>query len=200
MGERQLPVWRALKHRASLRVLFASGKGGEMVRNLTRWSWLGILGLSLAVVGCGGETKTEMKGSGVSKAKTSGEMKNTTSTGGGGKACVMSTINGDSNVPFYKEFANQGLTADDCPIMAFSVAEDELRAMDVPPLVGHLGLLELFPIDRHAGKQEVREGLQGLLREEQLARRRRSRHRRSDRSRLLRRLRVEGCRGEGQEF
>ena len=56
----------------------------------------------------------------------------------GGKACVLSTINGDSNVPFYKEFANQGLTADDCPIMAFSVAEDELLAMDVPPLVGHL--------------------------------------------------------------
>ncbi len=56
----------------------------------------------------------------------------------GGKACVLSTINGDSNVPFYKEFANQGLTSADCPIMAFSVAEDELRAMDVPPLVGHL--------------------------------------------------------------
>ena len=55
-----------------------------------------------------------------------------------GDACVLSTINGDSNVPFYKEFANQGLTADDCPIMAFSVAEDELRAMDIPPLVGHL--------------------------------------------------------------
>ena len=56
----------------------------------------------------------------------------------GGDACVLSTINGDSNVPFYKEFANQGLTSGDCPIMAFSVAEDELRAMDVPPLVGHL--------------------------------------------------------------
>jgi urea transport system substrate-binding protein len=56
----------------------------------------------------------------------------------GGDACVMSTINGDSNVPFYKEFANQGLTSSDCPIMAFSVAEDELRAMDVPPLIGHL--------------------------------------------------------------
>jgi urea transport system substrate-binding protein len=55
-----------------------------------------------------------------------------------GDACVLSTINGDSNVPFYKEFANQGLTSSDCPIMAFSVAEDELRAMDVPPLVGHL--------------------------------------------------------------
>ncbi len=56
----------------------------------------------------------------------------------GGGACVLSTINGDSNVPFYKEFANQGLTADDCPIMAFSVAEDELLAMDTQPLVGHL--------------------------------------------------------------
>jgi urea transport system substrate-binding protein len=62
----------------------------------------------------------------------------------GGKACVMSTINGDSNVPFYKEFANQGLTSADCPIMAFSVAEDELRAMDVPPLVGHLACWNYF--------------------------------------------------------
>ncbi len=62
----------------------------------------------------------------------------------GGDACVMSTINGDSNVPFYKEFANQGLTSEDCPIMAFSVAEDELRAMDVPPLVGHLAAWNYF--------------------------------------------------------
>jgi len=61
-----------------------------------------------------------------------------------GDACVLSTINGDSNVPFYKEFANQGLTAEDCPIMAFSVAEDELRAMDVPPLVGHLAAWNYF--------------------------------------------------------
>jgi urea ABC transporter urea binding protein len=61
-----------------------------------------------------------------------------------GDACVLSTINGDSNVPFYKEFANQGLTSADCPIMAFSVAEDELRAMDVPPLVGHLACWNYF--------------------------------------------------------
>lgn len=61
-----------------------------------------------------------------------------------GKACIMSTINGDSNVPFYKEFANQGLTADDCPIMAFSVSEDELRAMDVAPLVGHFAAWNYF--------------------------------------------------------
>ena len=61
-----------------------------------------------------------------------------------GNACILSTINGDSNVPFYKEFANQGLTSDDCPIMAFSVAEDELLAMDVPPLVGHLAAWNYF--------------------------------------------------------
>jgi urea transport system substrate-binding protein len=62
----------------------------------------------------------------------------------GGGACVLSTINGDSNVPFYKEFANQGLTSAECPIMAFSVAEDELRAMEVPPLVGHLAAWNYF--------------------------------------------------------
>ena len=62
----------------------------------------------------------------------------------GGGTCVLSTINGDSNVPFYKEFANQGLTSSDCPIMAFSVAEDELRAMEVPPLVGHLAAWNYF--------------------------------------------------------
>jgi urea transport system substrate-binding protein len=56
----------------------------------------------------------------------------------GGKAAVLSTINGDSNVPFYKEFAAQGLTSSMVPIMAFSVAEDELRAMDTQYLVGHL--------------------------------------------------------------
>ena len=56
----------------------------------------------------------------------------------GGNAAVLSTINGDSNVPFYKEFANQGLRCENAPIMAFSVAEDELRGMDTSALVGHL--------------------------------------------------------------
>ena len=76
----------------------------------------------------------------------------------GGRACVMSTINGDSNVPFYKEFANQGLTSADCPIMAFSVAEDELRAMDVPPLVGHLAAWNYFQIiDTPENKKFVKD-------------------------------------------
>ena len=56
----------------------------------------------------------------------------------GGSAAVLSTINGDSNVPFYKEFSNQGMRAENAPIMAFSVAEDELRGMDTSSLVGHL--------------------------------------------------------------
>ncbi|TDS17180.1 urea ABC transporter substrate-binding protein [Sphingobacterium paludis] len=62
----------------------------------------------------------------------------------GGKACVLSTINGDSNIPFYKEFANQGLTSATCPVMAFSVAEDELRSMDTEFLVGHLASWNYF--------------------------------------------------------
>ena len=61
-----------------------------------------------------------------------------------GDAVVLSTINGDSNVPFYTEFANQGLTSDDCPIIAFSVSEDELRAMDTSKLVGHLASWNYF--------------------------------------------------------
>ncbi|OAV67034.1 urea/branched-chain amino acid ABC transporter substrate-binding protein [Bacteroidales bacterium Barb4] len=61
-----------------------------------------------------------------------------------GNTAVLSTINGDSNVPFYKEFANQGLSASTCPIMAFSVAEDELRAMDTEFLAGHLAAWNYF--------------------------------------------------------
>ncbi len=61
-----------------------------------------------------------------------------------GDAAVISTINGDSNVPFYKEFANQGLRSEDVPIMAFSVAEDELRSMDTTALVGHLTAWNYF--------------------------------------------------------
>jgi len=74
----------------------------------------------------------------------------------GGSAAVLSTINGDSNVPFYKEFANQGLTADKCPIMAFSVAEDELRSMETEKLVGHLAAWNYFQsIDTPGNKKFV---------------------------------------------
>ncbi len=74
----------------------------------------------------------------------------------GGGACVLSTINGDSNVPFYTEFANAGLKSDDCPIIAFSVAEDELRAMDTSKLVGHLAAWNYFQsIDTPENKKFV---------------------------------------------
>jgi urea transport system substrate-binding protein len=56
----------------------------------------------------------------------------------GGKTAVISTINGDSNVPFYKELGNQGLKATDVPVIAFSVGEEELLGVDTKPLVGHL--------------------------------------------------------------
>ncbi|HSB97028.1 MAG TPA: urea ABC transporter substrate-binding protein [Spongiibacteraceae bacterium] len=62
----------------------------------------------------------------------------------GGKTAVVSTINGDSNVPFYKELGNQGLKAKDIPVVAFSVGEEELRGVDAKPLVGQLAAWNYF--------------------------------------------------------
>ena len=62
----------------------------------------------------------------------------------GKKTAVVSTINGDSNVPFYKELGNAGLKATDVPVVAFSVGEDELRGVDTKPLVGHLAAWNYF--------------------------------------------------------
>ncbi len=62
----------------------------------------------------------------------------------GGKTAVISTINGDSNVPFYKELSNQGVKATDIPVVAFSVGEEELRGIDAKPLVGHLAAWNYF--------------------------------------------------------
>ena len=62
----------------------------------------------------------------------------------GGKTAVVSTINGGSNVPFYKELGNQGLKATDVPVVAFSVGEEELRGVDTKPLVGHLAAWNYF--------------------------------------------------------
>jgi urea transport system substrate-binding protein len=56
----------------------------------------------------------------------------------GGDGAVINTINGDSNVPFFKELANQGITAGNCPVISFSFAEVELQTLDVKPLAGHL--------------------------------------------------------------
>ncbi len=62
----------------------------------------------------------------------------------GKKTAVISTINGDSNVPFYKELGNAGLKATDVPVIAFSVGEEELRGVDTAPLVGHLAAWNYF--------------------------------------------------------
>ena len=62
----------------------------------------------------------------------------------GKPTAVISTINGDSNVPFYKELGNQGLKAEDIPVVAFSVGEEELRGIDTKPLVGHLAAWNYF--------------------------------------------------------
>jgi len=62
----------------------------------------------------------------------------------GKKTAVVSTINGDANVPFYKELGNQGIEASDIPVVAFSVGEEELAGLDTGPLVGHLAAWNYF--------------------------------------------------------
>ncbi len=61
-----------------------------------------------------------------------------------GDACVINTINGDSNVSFFKEIASSGITSDDCPIVSFSLSEDEFRSLPTKDLVGHLGCWTYF--------------------------------------------------------
>jgi len=62
----------------------------------------------------------------------------------GKKTAVVSTINGDANVPFYKELGNQGISAEKIPVVAFSVGEEELSGIDTKPLVGHLAAWNYF--------------------------------------------------------
>jgi urea transport system substrate-binding protein len=62
----------------------------------------------------------------------------------GKKTAVVSTINGDANVPFYKELGSQGVSAEDIPVVAFSVGEEELSGIDTAPLVGHLAAWNYF--------------------------------------------------------
>jgi urea transport system substrate-binding protein len=62
----------------------------------------------------------------------------------GKKTGVVSTINGDANVPFYKELGAQGIKAEDIPVVAFSVGEEELSGLDTAPLVGHLAAWNYF--------------------------------------------------------
>ncbi len=61
-----------------------------------------------------------------------------------GDACVISTLNGDTNVPFFKEYAASGLDAETCPVVSFSVSEDEFRGLPASQLVGQLGCWTYF--------------------------------------------------------
>jgi urea transport system substrate-binding protein len=73
---------------------------------------------------------------------------------GGKKTAVVSTINGDANVPFYKELGNQGIKATDIPVVAFSVGEEELAGLDTKPLVGHLAAWNYFQSIKNKGNEE----------------------------------------------
>ena len=76
----------------------------------------------------------------------------------GKKTAVVSTINGDANVPFYKELGNQGVKATDIPVVAFSVGEEELAGLDTKPLLGHLAAWNYFEsIDTPANKAFIQE-------------------------------------------
>jgi urea transport system substrate-binding protein len=82
------------------------------------------------------------------------EIKNFGSTGK--KTAVVSTINGDANVPFYIELGNQGISAEDIPVVAFSVGEEELAGLDTAPLVGHLAAWNYFmSIDTDANAEFI---------------------------------------------
>src|ERR1700757_4457955 len=86
----------------------------------------------------------------VSKIKTFGSA--------GKKTAVVSTINGDANVPFYKELGNQGIKATDIPVVAFSVGEEELAGIDTKPLIGHLAAWNYFEsVDTKENKAFIKE-------------------------------------------
>jgi urea transport system substrate-binding protein len=72
----------------------------------------------------------------------------------GKKTAVVSTINGDANVPFYKELANQGVKATDIPVVAFSVGEEELAGVDTKNLVGHLAAWNYFQSIKNKANDE----------------------------------------------
>jgi urea transport system substrate-binding protein len=73
--------------------------------------------------------------------------------GAGKKTAVVSTINGDANVPFYRELGNQGITSENIPVIAFSVGEEELSGIDTKPLVGHLAAWNYFMSEENAANE-----------------------------------------------
>src|SRR5205814_5750055 len=74
----------------------------------------------------------------------------------GKKTAVVSTINGDANVPFYKELGSQGIKANDIPVMSLSIGEEELAGLDTKPLAGHLAAWNYFQsVDTAANKEFI---------------------------------------------
>ena len=84
----------------------------------------------------------------------------------GKKTAVVSTINGDANVPFYKELGNQGISADDIPVVAFSVGEEELAGLDTGPLVGHLAAWNYFMSIENDANEEFIEAWHKFIKDE----------------------------------
>ncbi|MFA5495991.1 MAG: urea ABC transporter substrate-binding protein [Porticoccaceae bacterium] len=84
----------------------------------------------------------------------------------GKKTAVVSTINGDANVPFYKELGNQGVSASDIPVVAFSVGEEELSGIDTAPLVGHLAAWNYFMSVEDEANDEFIEAWQAFIKDE----------------------------------
>ncbi len=81
----------------------------------------------------------------------------------GGKACVISTLNGDTNVPFFKEYAAAGLTAETCPVVSYSISEDEFRGLPAKQLVGQLGCWTYFQSIKSPANKKFIDGFQAWL-------------------------------------
>jgi ABC-type branched-subunit amino acid transport system substrate-binding protein len=80
----------------------------------------------------------------------------------GKKVGVISTINGDANIGFYKELAAAGVSADDIPVVAFSVGEEELAGLDTSNLVGHLAAWNYFQSADSDGQRRVHRQVESL--------------------------------------
>jgi len=81
----------------------------------------------------------------------------------GGNACVINTLNGDTNVPFFKEYAAAGLTAETCPVVSFSISEDEFRGLPAKQLVGQLGCWTYFQSIRTPANKKFVDDFQAWL-------------------------------------
>src|SRR3569833_23083 len=86
----------------------------------------------------------------------------------GKKTAVVSTINGDSNVPFYKELGNQGVKATDVPVVAFSGGEEELRGVDTKPLVGNLAAWNYFMSVKNPANEKFKKQWAAWVKENNL--------------------------------